>query len=147
MVDGREASSYKHGDLRKSTALLSQDHTLFPLSILENVGLGDPAASFDEDNIRRAAEKGGASRFVEKLEHKYDTILKPVSTKGRMGLTLKHPLIKRYEALEAKADVSGLPNGFLLCGLQMLMPFLLRWRAAASSGVSLQRAVQCYFCD
>lgn len=106
-VDGHEASTYKLRDLRQSTALLSQDHSLFPLSILENIGLGDPAADFDEDRIRRAAEMGGAARFVEKLQDKYDALLEPVSTKCCLGIMPHHPLMKTYEALELSTNISG----------------------------------------
>ena len=39
-VDGQPLSAYRQRDLRQATAVLSQGHRLFPLSMGENIGLG-----------------------------------------------------------------------------------------------------------
>lgn len=107
LVDGRPVSSFQLGSLRDATALLSQDHTLFPFSILENISLGRPDAELDETKVREAAVKGGAAGFVERLEGKYETVLQPIRTKSSIGLGANHPLMKELDEMERKTDVSG----------------------------------------
>lgn len=107
MVDGQPASSFKLKDLRKATVVLSQDHTLFPLSILENIGLGRPDLKLDESKVQAAAVKGGAAGLVERLDAKYATVLHPVSTKGSLGVDKNHPLHKLEDDQEKRTDVSG----------------------------------------
>ncbi|KZP34394.1 P-loop containing nucleoside triphosphate hydrolase protein [Athelia psychrophila] len=88
LVDGLPMSSYKISDLREASANLSQDHTIYPLTIRENIGLGCPASMSDMDEVRRAAEMGGALGFVEKFQDTFDTTLQPISTAymgGAMG--------------------------------------------------------------
>lgn len=47
LIDGVDSICYREDDLYAATALLTQDHTIFPLSISENIGIGDPS---DVDN-------------------------------------------------------------------------------------------------
>ncbi|KAJ3931351.1 MAG: P-loop containing nucleoside triphosphate hydrolase protein [Lentinula lateritia] len=75
LVDDQDIKTFKLADLRRAMAILFQDYTHFPLSIKENIALGDPGHSDDIDRIRQAATLGGASEFIEHLEDGYDTYL------------------------------------------------------------------------
>ncbi|KAJ3494656.1 hypothetical protein NLJ89_g10762 [Agrocybe chaxingu] len=75
LVNGADIRSLRLADLRRAISVLFQDYTLFPLSIRDNIALGDPEHVDDLDKIRRAAELGGADGLVERLPDKYDTYL------------------------------------------------------------------------
>jgi ABC-type multidrug transport system fused ATPase/permease subunit len=107
VIDGQPASSYKLRDLRNMTALLSQDHTLFPVSIAENIGVGWSENVDSEVQVRAAAEKGGASGVVRKLKRGLSTVLHPMQTKNSYGLANNHPLHTVLTAWEKATDVSG----------------------------------------
>ncbi|KAL1690966.1 P-loop containing nucleoside triphosphate hydrolase protein [Schizophyllum commune] len=92
-VDGQPLSAYRQRDLRQATAVLSQGHRLFPLSMGENIGLGCVERVRDADAVRAAAEAGGASSCIAKLRHGLDTE--------------DDPLRQRLEALDKPIEVSG----------------------------------------
>ncbi|KAH7100212.1 P-loop containing nucleoside triphosphate hydrolase protein [Auriculariales sp. MPI-PUGE-AT-0066] len=73
-IDGRNIKSIRIADLRETIAALFQNFTIFPLSIRENVGLGDTAHANDEDRIQQALSMAGAD-FEDKLKNGYDTYL------------------------------------------------------------------------
>ncbi|KAF8665110.1 hypothetical protein AX16_000577 [Volvariella volvacea WC 439] len=75
LVDGRDIKTLRVADLRRTIAVLFQDYTLFPLSIKDNIGLGDPSHVDDIDRIREAARLGGAEGFIDKLSEGFDTYL------------------------------------------------------------------------
>lgn len=109
LVDGQPMSSYQISGLRQATADLSQDHHLYPLSIRENIGLGNTHSLSDMDLIAKSADLGGALDFVTKLEQGFDTTLRPVRT-AYMGHANKgngHPLKYIFNNLEKQVDVSG----------------------------------------
>ncbi|KZP30394.1 P-loop containing nucleoside triphosphate hydrolase protein [Athelia psychrophila] len=75
LIDGRNIQSLRLEDLRAAISVLFQDYTHFPLSIKENIGLGDPENAHDEDKVIEAARLGGAEEFVERLPEGFDTYL------------------------------------------------------------------------
>ena len=109
LIDGRSSSDYRIKDLQQATVILSQDTSLYPLSLAENIGLGYPDFSFDKDMIIKAAQEGGALGFIQKLNKGMDTVLEPLldifSTNLYRNKT--HPLYEEMENLEKKVDVSG----------------------------------------
>ncbi|KAE9391323.1 P-loop containing nucleoside triphosphate hydrolase protein [Gymnopus androsaceus JB14] len=62
LIDGRDIRTLKLADLRRATAVLFQDYTHFPLSIKENIALGDPGHSDDIERIKEAATLGWSVR-------------------------------------------------------------------------------------
>lgn len=113
LVDGLPMSSYRISDLREATADLSQDHTVYPLSIGENIGLGFPSKIGDAAEIRRAAETGGALGFVEKFEDAFRTTLQPVYTAmmgGAVGDDAEASSKKLLDKLEKRVNISGAPS-------------------------------------
>ncbi|KAH9941850.1 HlyB/MsbA family ABC transporter [Epithele typhae] len=72
---GRDIRTLKMSDLRRATSVLFQDYTHFPLSIRDNIALGDPTGAHSDAAVRRAAELGGATKIIESLPEKYNTYL------------------------------------------------------------------------
>ncbi|KAF8491288.1 P-loop containing nucleoside triphosphate hydrolase protein [Gautieria morchelliformis] len=77
LVDGHDIKTLKLADLRRCISVLFQDYTHFPLSIKENIGMGDPEHAWDEDRVRQAAELSGASDIISNLSEGFDTVLSP----------------------------------------------------------------------
>ncbi|KAJ7491750.1 P-loop containing nucleoside triphosphate hydrolase protein [Mycena galericulata] len=109
LVDGMPIKSYRIADLRKVQALLAQDHKLFPLTLAENIGLGNTNCIDDLDMVKQAAEYGGASEVISKLSDGIQTILSPVKTAQGPHLDKdKDKKLKEIlESLEKQAEVSG----------------------------------------
>ena len=108
-VDGQPLSAYRQRDLRQATAVLSQGHRLFPLSMGENIGLGCVERVRDADAVRAAAEAGGASACIAKLRHGLDTVLDPQTRAYGENVPEGEddPLRQRLEALDKPIEVSG----------------------------------------
>jgi subfamily B ATP-binding cassette protein MsbA len=79
-VDGIDVRKLKQRSLREQISFVLQDTVLFSGTIWDNIAYGRPEASYAE--IVRAAEAANAAEFIEKLPHKYDTVV------GERGLTL-----------------------------------------------------------
>ncbi|THH16785.1 hypothetical protein EW146_g3903 [Bondarzewia mesenterica] len=75
LLDGRNIKTLRLADLRRALAILFQDYSHFPLSIKDNIALGDPENAADEDKVREAARLGGALEFIERLPEGFDTYL------------------------------------------------------------------------
>ncbi|KAL4245628.1 Type 1 protein exporter [Abortiporus biennis] len=69
-IDSKPSTSYISSSLFRSSALLTQDHNIFPVSMLENITIGDPDCEKGEEKTRRAKESarlGGAIEAIEKI--------------------------------------------------------------------------------
>ncbi|KAG2042610.1 P-loop containing nucleoside triphosphate hydrolase protein [Suillus americanus] len=75
LIDDRDIKTFKLSDLRAAMSILFQDYTRFPLSMRENIGLGNPALAHDDDKVREAARLGGAEDFIDELPDGFDTYL------------------------------------------------------------------------
>ena len=80
LVDGIDVRDYSLESLRAGIGVVNQDPFLFSASIAENIRLGRPDASGED--VRRAARRAQADRFITSLPEGYDTII------GERGLTL-----------------------------------------------------------
>ena len=109
LIDGHSSRDYRIKDLQHATVILSQDTSLYPLSLSENIGLGYPDFSSDKDMILEAAKEGGALEFIQKLNNGMDTVLDPLIDIFSSNLygNKTHPLYVEMENLEKKVDVSG----------------------------------------
>ncbi|KAG2750621.1 P-loop containing nucleoside triphosphate hydrolase protein [Suillus brevipes Sb2] len=108
LVDGNPIKDYQIADLRSVTASLTQEHTIFPLSLSENIGIGSPSSVTDHDKITQAAKLAGAQDVIQNFTNGYDTVLEPVRTAylsytGRGNEALE----KEYENMEKATNVSG----------------------------------------
>ncbi|KAG1899781.1 uncharacterized protein F5891DRAFT_1036502 [Suillus fuscotomentosus] len=108
LIDGNPIEDYRIADLRSVTASLTQEHTLFPLSMSENIGIGSPSSVTNLDKIAQAAKLAGAQDVIKNFTDGYDTVLEPVKTAhlsytGRGNEVLKN----EYEKMEKTTNVSG----------------------------------------
>jgi len=81
--DGVDASTREPGWIYDRVAVLFQDFARFMLTARENIGLGRVERVGDTDAIARAAERAGATSFIEAWPDRYDTILGPVFIGGK----------------------------------------------------------------
>ncbi|KDQ61149.1 hypothetical protein JAAARDRAFT_55856 [Jaapia argillacea MUCL 33604] len=111
LIDGRNIKEYRMATLREVTAILAQDHHLFPLSVSENIGLGDPACMGDNEKILEAAKLGGAYDFVQKLKQGFRTNMYPVKTAYGSSTVYEadkeDPMKVEFEKLEKWTELSG----------------------------------------
>ena len=77
LLDNQPLPSYKLDDVRRCTALLCQDHPIFPMSLGDNVALGLAERSVTSAQIQEAVRQGGAAHFIYKREAGLGTILSP----------------------------------------------------------------------
>nr|WP_295682784.1 ABC transporter ATP-binding protein [uncultured Lachnoclostridium sp.] len=61
--------------IRNKMALVSQDVTIFPLSISENIAIGSAEENISQERIIEAAKLAGAHQFIMKLPEGYSTML------------------------------------------------------------------------
>lgn len=78
--DGVKATDYRLTDLRNQMAVVPQDVLLFGGTIRENIAYGKPEA--DEDEIKEAAVKANAWKFISDFPEGLDTIV------GERGIQL-----------------------------------------------------------
>ncbi|KAK0191809.1 P-loop containing nucleoside triphosphate hydrolase protein [Armillaria mellea] len=109
LVDGIPISRYRISDLRRATATLTQEHSLFPLSLGENIGVGYSQKVNDAEMIDRSAEKGGASHCLKKLERGKETRLSTLNEAYGHNLPddPDHPLQIELEKLQKNIELSG----------------------------------------
>ena len=107
LIDGLPLPSYRAGSVRCHMAILRQNHPTYPLSIRENVALGLPNEQLTDDDLNAALKEGTAYNYVQELDNKLDTVLKPVKM-IQGNLTEKDaPELKPIFDSEVAKDVSG----------------------------------------
>lgn len=74
-VDGINLKDLDLMDWRQNVAVIFQDHFAYHMTAMENIGLGQINFIDDENRVKSAAEKGGASAVIEKLPEGYHTML------------------------------------------------------------------------
>ena len=109
-------------ELQRATALLTQDHSLFPaFPVWENIAIGDPELCLSlsglppaakqaalAPRVREAARLGGALALVERLDAGFDEVLRPaVTSYGTTYPMPDGPLKDVMDRLEAWKDISG----------------------------------------
>lgn len=78
LLDGQPLKSYRLADVRRSMAILRQDHTPYPITLRENVALGLPDHDALDGELELATREGGAHEFISKLPCGLATVLDPV---------------------------------------------------------------------
>jgi ATP-binding cassette, subfamily B, bacterial len=79
-IDGIDVRQLRLDDLRSRIAVVLQEPFLLPMSVAENIALGNPHATRAE--IVTAATMAGAHEFIDRLPKGYDTVI------GERGSTL-----------------------------------------------------------
>ena len=72
-VDGVPIRDLPQRELRRHVGVILQDPFVTTDTVLENIRLRD--ATIPVERVREAAEAVGANKFIERLEHGYDTLL------------------------------------------------------------------------
>lgn len=88
LVNGVDLRSYRSDSYRAAVGCLWQDHVIYPLSISEQIALGDPSRAHDGEAIRTAADRAGCTEFIETLSGGFATSLaRPDVGSGRVRRT------------------------------------------------------------
>ncbi|KAI0638774.1 P-loop containing nucleoside triphosphate hydrolase protein [Trametes polyzona] len=110
-LGGHDIRTLKLRDLRQAISVLFQDYTHFPLSIRDNIALGDPSAAWDDEHVRLAARLGGAEALIDKLPEGLDTYLDRPVRDYYVGLPEgTKTLFGRKVDFNALREVSGMSN-------------------------------------
>jgi ATP-binding cassette subfamily B protein len=75
LIDGVDVREYDPSELRKQFGMMFQDYAMYQLPVSENIGVGNVDMVRDREAIESAAIRGGATRLIESLPDRYDTIL------------------------------------------------------------------------
>ena len=73
LVDGKDVATLRLRDYRGHLGVVMQDNFLFDGTIRENIAYAKPGATDEE--IRAVSRIAHCDEFIEKFEHKYDTIV------------------------------------------------------------------------
>jgi len=107
-IDGLRSKDYSIDDLHRATTLLSQENNIYPLSLAENIGLGDVDLVHDQAAVEAAAKDGGAWGFMEKLKDGMHTTLDPdTMVRSNVRRDMDHPLFQTLQKLRKRIDISG----------------------------------------
>lgn len=71
--DRHKYSDMSPNRVRADMALISQEAVLFPMSVLDNIRIGNPVATKAE--VIQAATLAGCDKFIQNMEQGYDSIL------------------------------------------------------------------------
>lgn len=72
---GQDAEMISLESIRNTISLVSQNITILPRTIRENIAFGSKKDVVTDEMVRAAAKISGADRFIEKLPEQYDTLL------------------------------------------------------------------------
>jgi len=72
-IDGQNITAITQDDLRRAISYVPQEPLLFHRSLRENIAYGKPDATPEE--IARATELAHAAEFIDKLPHRYETLV------------------------------------------------------------------------
>jgi len=73
LIDGQNINDVKQDSLRESISFIPQEPTMFNRTIGENIGYSKLSATKAE--IKRAAQKASADKFIMETEKKYDSLV------------------------------------------------------------------------
>jgi ATP-binding cassette, subfamily B, bacterial len=74
-MDGVDFRKFDIHELRREIAMIFQDYIHYPLTVRENIWIGDISRDPNDDNIRIAAQQAGADSLINRLPNGYETIL------------------------------------------------------------------------
>jgi ATP-binding cassette subfamily B protein len=74
-VDGIDFRDFDTQALRREITMIFQDYIHYPLTVRENIWIGDVSISPDDDRICFAAQQAGADGTISNLPHGYETVL------------------------------------------------------------------------
>jgi ATP-binding cassette subfamily B protein len=111
-IDGQNIASITQDDLRGSISYVPQEPLLFHRTIRENIAYGQPDAT--DADIEEAARKAHASEFIDKLPHKYGTLVgeRGVKLSGgqRQRIAIARAILKNAPILVLDEATSALDS-------------------------------------
>ncbi len=111
-IDGHNVEDMTLNSLRKSIGLVSQNTTLFPGTVRENIIYGNPNAS--EEEVLEAAKIGEALSFIEELPNKWETNIgedgHKLSGGQRQRLAIARAVLKNAPILILDEATSNVDN-------------------------------------
>ena len=118
LLDGKPLPEYRLSDVRRSIAILRQEHRPYPLSVRDNVTLGMPelhalAEKKGEvkqkiDELFQESVRSAGATFIEKLPKGPDTILRNLHLSTVNTEAKKIPEFKPIiEKLDRDISISG----------------------------------------
>lgn len=75
LLDGHDLREYDVAALYDIFGIIFQDFGKYAVSVSENIAFGDIAKPMDDEEIKKAAERGNASDFIGRLPNGFDTPL------------------------------------------------------------------------
>lgn len=111
-IDGQNIADIAQDDLRRAISYVPQEPLLFHRTIRENIAYGKPDATDEE--IAKAAQKAHAEEFIEKLPHKYGTLVgeRGVKLSGgqRQRIAIARAILKESPILVLDEATSALDS-------------------------------------
>jgi len=71
-IDGKDVKKINLDDLRNKIGIVTQEAIIFNDTVTANITMGQPV---DQENLKRAADTGNATEFINNLEKGFDTPL------------------------------------------------------------------------
>lgn len=81
-IDGIDLRELHPTDWRREISVVFQDYVRYNLTVRENIGFGHIPNLTDDEEIRQAAQKSGASSAIARLPKGYDTTLGTLFDEG-----------------------------------------------------------------
>ncbi|KIK91850.1 hypothetical protein PAXRUDRAFT_34763 [Paxillus rubicundulus Ve08.2h10] len=78
LIDDQPLISYDIDQLRATMSFLPQSPAIYPASVKENICLSlPPTLEISDEQVERAAQMGGCSTWISRLDDRYETQLQP----------------------------------------------------------------------
>ncbi len=81
-LDGIPLHEFDPAEYRRRIGVVFQDYARYALPAKDNIGLGNTARIQDREEIIRAARTAGVHDAIERLPHRYDTVLGRIFPEG-----------------------------------------------------------------
>ncbi len=111
-IDSADIRDYRVESLRKHIVMVPQEAVLFHTSVRDNIALGRPEEDVSDEEVRDAARKANAHKFIMEMVDGYDTVLRSGTTQLSGG-QMKRILIARAFIRDADIVLLDEPTGGL----------------------------------
>ena len=75
LINGQNASRFSPSSLQEEMSIIFQDFGQYQMTVRENIALGRAESLADDESLKDAGERAGASEFIEALPDGYDNML------------------------------------------------------------------------